>query len=292
MNNSPPKPKGGFWQSFYRVLQLVVIGYLLIVVAALIFQRRLIYIPTRLTTEAALHEAAEHGFTPWKNGSGQIIGWKMAAGGTATGSVLIVHGNAGCALDRDYLAQPIHDAADVDVYVLEYPGYGARGGSPGKSSFFAAAEEAFELLPADKSKYVVSESLGTGVAAELAEKHPSEVAGLAMFAPYHNLAMVAQKQMPFLPAYFLLMDRFNPADSLKDYHGPVEFIVAGSDEIISPGFGRKLFAGYNGPKEMQVIAGAHHNEIAGQPPSWWREVFSFWRLHSERQSHESKREAT
>jgi pimeloyl-ACP methyl ester carboxylesterase len=280
MNSESPKPKRGFWQSFYRVLQLVVIGYLFIVVAVLIFQRRLLYFPTRLSPEAAVQQAAARAFAPWQDASGRIIGWKMPATGAATGSVLIVHGNAGCALDRDYLARPIHDAAAVDVYVLEYPGYGARAGSPSRSSLVAAVDAAFGLLPADQPKYVVGESLGTGVAAELAAKHPAQVAGLALFAPYPNLAAVAQKHFPILPAYFLLFDRFNPANALRNYHGPVEFVVAGADEVIAPGFGKNLFNLYDGPKELQVVAGAHHNEIAGQPADWWRPVFAFWQRQS------------
>jgi len=125
----------------------------------------------------------------------------------------------------------------------------------------------------------VSESIGAGVACELAKRHPSEIAGLALFVPYYNLAAVAQRQMWFLPAYFLLFDRFNPEADLQGYHGPVKFVVAGTDEIIGPASGLRLAGGYAGPKELQVFPGAHHNDIAGQPAMWWREVFSFWRQH-------------
>jgi alpha-beta hydrolase superfamily lysophospholipase len=265
---------------FVRVLQLLVIAYLLMVLAALIFQRRLIYFPTKIPVEVIESVAAEHGFASWKNPAGQIIGWKMPAKGTATGSVLIVHGNAGCALSRDYLARPIHDAADVDVFVLEYPGYGARPGAPGKASFVAAAEEAFQLLPTNAPRYVVSESIGAGVAGELAKNHPADIAGLALFVPYDELAKVAQKQMPFLPAYFLLFDRFNPADCLHSYHGPVKMVIAGADEVIGAASGQRLFDGYAGPKSLQVFPGAHHNEVAEQSPAWWREVFAFWQQKS------------
>ncbi len=264
-------------RSFIRVLQLLVIAYLLVVLAVLIFQRRLIYFPTKIPADVIESVAASHGFAPWKNPAGEIIGWKMLARTHASASVLIVHGNAGCALSRDYLAQPIHDAADVDVFVLEYPGYGARAGSPSKASFFAAAEEAFQLLPKTLPKFVVSESSGAGVACELAKNHPAEIAGLALFVPYANLPAVAQKRMPFLPAYFLLLDRFNPAECLKNYHGPVKMIIAGADEVIGAAAGRRLFDGYAGPKELQLIPGAHHNEVAEQSPAWWREVFAFWR---------------
>jgi uncharacterized protein len=265
---------------FFRVLQLLVIVYVVIVLAALIFQRRLIYFPTKIPADVIESVAAEHGFVPWKNPAGRIIGWKISAGGTAAGSVLIFHGNAGCALGRDYLARPIHAAADVDVFVLEYPGYGAREGVPDKSSFLAAGEEALDLLTNGLPRYLVGESIGVGVAGHLAGAHPDEVAGLLLFAPYHHLASVAQRRMPLLPAYWLLRDRFHPAADLQPYHGPVKMVVAGADEIIPVASGRRLFEGYSGPKNLQIIPGARHNDIAEQSPDWWKGVFLFWRQNA------------
>jgi pimeloyl-ACP methyl ester carboxylesterase len=270
------KIRPDFWQPVFRVLQLFVIAYLLIVLLVLIFQRRLIYFPTKIPADVIESVAAGHGFVPWKDPTGEIIGWKILARGASTASVLVVHGNAGCALSRDYLARPIHDAAAVDVFVLEYPGYGARSGSPSKASFLAAAEAAFQLLPTNSPRYVVSESIGAGVACDLAKCHPQGIAGLALFVPYDNFATVAQRQMPFLPAYFLLLDRFNPAACLKNYRGPVQFVIAGADEIIGAASGKKLAGDYGGPKKIEIIPGAHHNEVAEQSPDWWRNVFVFW----------------
>jgi hypothetical protein len=270
------------------VLQLLVIVYLLIVLAALIFQRRLIYFPTRLTPDQAEQIAADNRFVPWRNLSGQIIGWKLPAASSPTASVLITHGNAGCAIDRGYLAEPIHEAAPVDVYVLEYPGYGAREGSPDKRSFLAAGEEAFGLLTNGLPKYLVSESIGAGVVCYLAQAHSTEIAGLVLFMPYHDLASVAQRKMPLLPAYLLLFDRFNPAECLRDYRGPVKIVLAGADEIIPVESGRRLFEGYLGPKNLQIVPGAHHNEVAGQSPEWWQEVFSFWQQNRPAKSGQSQ----
>jgi uncharacterized protein len=273
-------PMNGWRKSSQRILITVGIIYGLLCLCGCALQRKLLYFPTKIPADVIESVAASHGFVPWKNPAGEIIGWKILAKGTATASVLILHGNAGCALSRDYLAQPIHEAADADVFVLEYPGYGARGGSPGKTSFIAAAEEAFQLLPKNLPHYVVSESIGTGVACELAQAHPQEVAGMALLVPYHNLATVAQRKMWFLPAYFILLDRFNPENCLKHYGGPVKFAVAGADEILGPATGLRLAKGYAGPKELQVFPGAGHNDIGGQPPVWWQEVFTFWQQHS------------
>ena len=268
------------WEkSSRRILITVAVAYFFLCACGCALQRKLLYFPTKIPADAVVQAGVGHGFVPWRNPAGQIIGWKIPASGTALGSVLIVHGNAGCAIGRDYLAQPIREAADMDVFVLEYPGYGARDGSPSKKSFIAAAEEAFQLLPANSPRYIVSESIGAGVACELAKNHPTEVAGMALLVPFHNLAAVAQRQMWFLPAYFLLLDRFNPEECLRSYHGPVKFVVAGADEVIGPKSGLRLYGSYGGPKELQVFPGAHHNDVSGQPAIWWQEVFVFWRQH-------------
>ena len=265
--------------TWLRMLLTVVIGYLLIVLVVAIFQRRLIYVPTRLDAQTALTAATQNGFVPWQSASGEAIGWRMSGSGVSTASVLVVHGNAGSAGDRDYLARPICQAADVDVFVLEYPGYGARAGAPSRKSFNAAAEAAFALLPSDKPRYVVCESIGAGVGTHLAKAHPTEVAGLALFVPYHRLAWVAQRQMPLLPAGWLLRDRFAPSEDLQSYRGPVKIVVAERDEIIPAESGRRLFESYAGPKDLLIVSGARHNEVTEQTPEWWREVLKFWQSH-------------
>lgn len=256
-----------------RMLLTIGIGYGLLLVAGCAWQRKLLYFPTRLPAGEVEQASARSGLSPWRNAAGQLIGWKLAASAPATGSVLVVHGNGGCALHRVYFARPIHEAVSFDVFMLEYPGYGMREGSPSLKSWLAAGEEAFALLPQDKPIYLVSESLGTGVAAHLAKLNPQAIAGMVMFVPYDSLPSLAQSKMPVLLPYFFLRDRFQPADWLKDYRGPVQMILAERDEIIPPKFGQRLFDSYAGPKQLQIIPGATHNEVSEQAPEWWREVF-------------------
>jgi len=273
---SQAKPKANIWKRVFRVVVILFTGYALLTLLVMFFQRRLIYFPTKLTLNLAKSAAAKGGFQPWRNAAGQIVGWYLPATSPSTGAVLIVHGNAGSAVDRDYLAKPIRDAGNTDVFVLEYPGYGARDGAPSQESILAAADEALTLLSNRTPIYVVSESIGAGAATHLARKHDNQIAGLMLLVPYDNLASVAQKQMPLFPVSLLLWDRFNPAEWLKDYRGPVGVVVAGADQVIPPEFGRRLHDGYAGPKRLQIIPGAGHNDVAGQPPDWWKEVFSFW----------------
>jgi uncharacterized protein len=259
-----------------QILGIIVLLYVLLAVLIALTQRRLIYFPMRLPAEMALRVAQQEGFVPWRNAADEIIGWHRPANGLATQNVLVVHGNGGHALDRGYLADPIRDAAGADVSVLEYPGYGARAGSPSLPSLLAAAEEAFALLPTNRPVYIVAESLGSGVAAHLAKKYGSRVSGLLFFAPYDDLATVGQRQMPILPVKLLMRDRFKPGEWLMNYRGPIKVVLAESDTIVPAVFGQKLYDGYAGPKSIEVIPGAGHNDIAAQAPAWWKGVFSFW----------------
>ena len=97
-----------------------------------------------------------------------------------------------------------------------------------------------------------------------------------MIVPYNNLAEVGARQMPFLPVRLILRERFNPQEWLKDYRGPVSFLIAGADEVIPSDLGLKLHNSYPGPKHLQVIEGARHNDVAAQSSAWWKETFSFW----------------
>jgi uncharacterized protein len=277
----PDEPLKVPWRRWSKLaLWTFLIGYTMVLVGFTVFQRDLIYVPTKLSMASAEQAAAKAGFVPWCDPTGQLMGWKLPASSAPVGSVLIFHGNGGWALNRTYMAMPIHQAAALDVYIFEYPGFGAREGRPGEKNVLRAADEAFENLPENIPAYLVSESLGAGVVAHVAQFYPERVAGIAMFVPYDQLASVAQNHVPFIPAYYLLWDRFNPAAWLKDYHGPIKMIVAGADEIIPPKLGERLYDGYDGPKLLEVIPKAHHADTTPETTDWWRGVLAFWRQNA------------
>ncbi|MDB6025314.1 MAG: hypothetical protein JWM68_1537 [Verrucomicrobiales bacterium] len=277
---SPLNPKTKRKPILLRMILTVLTLFVLLCVVGCALQRKLIYFPTKLTPTAAAQVAAEGGFLPWKNKEDKIIGWYLPAKGASTGSVLVIHGNAGYALNRSYFAQPIHEAALVDVYILEYPGFGAREGSPSMKSFLEAADEAFDMLPDKTPRYVVSESIGTGPATYLAKSHSRDVAGFALFVPYNDFVSLGKARMPFLPVSLILLDRYDPAKWISEYSGPIKFVVAENDEVIPAKFGLKLHDAFRGPKLLEVIPQAHHNDVSEQSPEWWNGVFSFWRQHA------------
>lgn len=263
-----------------RVLRMIWIAlglYLAAVVALTLLQRRLLYVPSRADSRVMLAVAKNDGFAPWEN-AGRRIGWKRSVP-FARGRALILHGNAGMALNRIDYGRDLQQASGFDVFILEYPGYGDRPGAPGEGSFVAAAEEAFGLVAAGGPVHLVGESLGTGVAAHLAARHPDQVAGLLLFTPFDRLVSVARHHMPIFPVRWMLRDRFESVEHLERYHGPVGILLAGNDEVVPDKFGRRLYDGYRGPKKLWEAPGASHNDVYDRPPGWWQEVVRFWETH-------------
>ena len=254
--------------------------YLLICTGCAAFQRRMIYFPPVFTPGQADQMAQTARLERWKNSAGESIGLKrVSPRQPAEGSVLITYGNASCAASSARYADTIQSAAAFDVFILEYPGYADRAGSPSQSSLFRAADEAFQMLATNGPVYLVGESLGTGVAAYLAGTHPDQVAGVVLISPYNRLTSVAQFHMPVLPVGLLLVDRFPSEDYLRSYRGPVGMVVDGLDQVVPEKFGRRLYDGYAGPKQLWEFPNGGHATIMEPPEKFWKEAVEFWQTN-------------
>ena len=81
---------------------------------------------------------------------------------------------------------------------------------------------------------------------------------------------------PFLPVRTLLSERYDSREALSRYGGPVAFLLAGRDEVVSSELGRELYDSYSGPRWIHVEAQAGHNTLSYHPGAdWWSEVSKF-----------------
>lgn len=254
--------------------------YLLACVGCFFFQRKLVYVPPVHTPEQVDASARAANLERWKNSSGQSIGMKrLSPKQPADGQVLIVYGNGSFATGSARYVDAIQSVAEFDVFILEYPGYADRPGSPNQASLFRAADEAFQLLATNKPVYFVGESLGTGVAAYLAGAYPDKVSGMVLFTPFNRLTDVAQHHVRILPVRWLLTERFPSEDYLRNYHGPVGILVAGKDRVVPEKFGRRLYDDYASPKKLWVFPSDNHETVRERPTEFWKQVVEFWQAN-------------
>lgn len=257
---------------------LIVTGmYVACFVGLTLAQRHLIYYPCRTAIAAQRRVAAQSNFQMWTNARGEIIGWlRRCQSGEPRLKILLLHGNAGCASDWFHYAEGFQRIEQVEFYILEYPGYGGRSGSPSQTTILRAADDALANIFGSCSIYVVGESLGTGPACYLASKSKTRIGGLFLVAPYNNLADAAQKHLAFFPVKWMLRDRYPSDQWLAAYRGPLAVLLAGRDEVIPSELGQKLFDGYRGRKKLWVEPSATHDDVHRPPARIYREVVEFW----------------
>ncbi len=280
---------GDLWPSrptalarLWQVLRVVILVWLGLLAFLALSQRSMIYFPSKNIPAALESEAAAQGFEPWTNPAGETIGYRDLAAPDdprPRASILITHGNAGYALHRTDYATILRDAAPdraLSIYILEYPGYGARSGSPSQPDFLAAANEAIAQIPKDQPLILLGESIGTGVASATAAAHPDRIAGLLLLTPFDSLANVAQHHYPLLPVRWIMRDQYPSTEWLKQYRGPVAIILAANDTIVPAKFGQNLYDTYTGPKKLITADDADHNDLLHTLyPSAWQAALSF-----------------
>jgi hypothetical protein len=224
-------------------------------------QRRLMYFPERATREEDTARARFVGLRPWLDPAGALLGWRGGEGPR----ILLLHGNAGKALHRAYWLPMLQDAfgqRPFELLLLEYPGYGARPGSPSQEHLLTAATQALDALWAERPEpvLVLGESLGSGVAALLAAQRPGRLRGLLLVTPLPSMREVARVHYPYFPA-FLVRDAYPARAALGGLRLPLALILAERDEVIPSALGRSVSDGYAGPVRAWVEAGATHNTL-------------------------------
>jgi uncharacterized protein len=253
--------------SMVSLLLIFPLGYLVILGVLYFRQDQMIFLPER-EDEAELDRLAEaQGFVPWRLEDGRRIGW-MSDFGEAENSGHALHR----AWYRDFLRA---QGSRRRVYVLDYPGYGARPGRPSEASTTAAALEAFDTLDRPGvSVMVLGESLGSGVASAIVGARPDRVAGLVLVTPFDSLTGAAQSHYPWLPISSMLRTRFDSVTNLRAYPGPVGFVVGALDRTVPAPLGLRLHENYPGRKHLWLVPDAGH-DVSDFLGTRWGEIEAF-----------------
>jgi len=214
----------------------------------------------------------------WPSNAGNYKGFvSTSESNHVKGTIIVFHGNAGTAADRTYYIKALVTLG-YRVILAEYPGYGARGGKMGETSFVSDAKETVQdaYKHYGRPLFLLGESLGCGVAAAVAKEPPVTIDGILLITPWDTLLSVANSKFPWLPLRFFMKDKYDNMSNLNGYQGRIAIVGAERDEIIPMRHTVALYQSLPGRKAMWVVKGAGHNDwpmIVGNP--WWREIMEF-----------------
>jgi len=227
--------------------------YALLCIAVWLFQRRMQYFPD--TSDPAAPPGARD-VTIESSGGVRLRAWYFAGDDPA---VLVLHGNAGHRAHRLPYVRPGHA-----TLLLDYRGYGGSSGAPTEDGLVDDGEAAAAWLAEQGHERIVylGESIGCGVALSLAARRPP--AGLVLQSGALDYGDIAQSAYPFLPAKWIMKDRFDNRDVAGRLEAPKLVVHGRRDRIVPLRFGRALFEQLAEPKRWLVVEDAGHNDLAGR----------------------------
>jgi pimeloyl-ACP methyl ester carboxylesterase len=266
-------------------LVMTLLGFIAVpILGAYLFQNGLLYHPDTTSLTQLIQRVQGSQVRLWPEANADYRGLiAVPAKKGPRGTIVVFHGNAGSAYDRMYYVEALPPLG-YRVLLAEYPRYGARSGSLGEQSLVSDAASTVRMIRKafDGPLYVWGESLGCAIAAGVASDNSLMIDGLVLITPWNNLPDLAQSIYWFLPAKWLVKDKFDNAANLKDFKNPVAVLMADADEIIPNKQTLALYESIRSPKRLWVFRNAGHNSWPISPgEKWWREVTEFSSLSYE-----------
>lgn len=180
--------------------------------------------------------------------------------------IVVFHGNASHSGFSAWKARPFMEAG-YGALLPSFRGYAGNPGKPTEQGLYADARAFIGWLITEQqipeSRIVLyGESLGSGIAVEMASGAYPHVKALVLESPYTSFVDLAKHHYRYVPFGGLLVrDKYLSLDKIGKVTAPLLVISGGRDRVVPPAQGERLFAAAGEPKEMVVLDGAGHNDL-------------------------------
>ena len=172
----------------------ILIIYILIGLLIYIFQRELIYFPTKKISHSFEKIQLEN-----KNETIEVI----VLNPKKDEAIIYCGGNAEAVIHNTEFF--LTEFPSKTLYLLNYRGYGGSSGSPTEKGIFSDVLFLFDKIQKNHTKiHAMGRSLGTGVVTYLASKR--NIDKLILVSPYDSIRSIAQNRFPIYPIFLLLKD--------------------------------------------------------------------------------------
>lgn len=256
------------------------VGLALFVYAALMFvvQRRLAFQGTLRASPRVTASAPAGVRQVWLDTSfGRVEAWFLASGEPAVApTVVFAHGNGELIDDWEPAMQDLARAG-INALLVEFPGYGHSEGRPTRATIRETFAAAYDWLVAEggvpRDRIVAyGRSIGGGAATDLLRDRA--VPALVLQSTFSSAKSMARG---FLLPGFLVRDRFDNADAVAEFDGPVLLMHGVQDEVIPYVHAERLASTRAGLHVTQIACG--HNDCLEVWPSIVDELATFLRTN-------------
>ncbi len=211
----------------------------------------------------------------------RIHGWYLPRE-NARRFVLVNHGNEeNVPQVSERYARKIGQAANANVLVYDYRGFGKSEGVPNETAVIDDAEAMLAWLLEKAGVESASEgiayfgsSLGGAVAIGLAERQPP--AYLILDRTFDSITTAAARMYPWVPVKYIMRNRFESAERLKSINVPLIQSHFVDDEVCSLNSAKILYEAAPTLEKafFELPKGGHYDPL---PQDYWRQLSQFFR---------------
>jgi len=87
------------------------------------------------------------------------------------------------------------------------------------------------------------------------------VGGVVLLAPYLSIAKMAQIDYPFIPAEYMVLDRYESDRKIRNVRVPILIVNGTNDQVVPPNQGRQLYNLANDPRQFLSLPNHGHNDL-------------------------------
>ena len=234
---------------FIHILLIFVLIYFFILISTYIFQRNLLYHPTENNYSGdQILVSIEKVKINTQDGI-ELMSWYHNKNVNNYKTILFLHGNAGSLENRIHKINHFKDM-NINFLLVAWRGFSGNKGTPTEKGLYEDAESAVRWLKSkgvrENNIIVYGESLGTGVATEIAQN--KNFAGIILESPFTSMIDAGKDKYPYLPVRLLLKDRYESNKKIKNINSPILIMHGKVDNIVPFHMGKKMYELANEPK--------------------------------------------
>jgi fermentation-respiration switch protein FrsA (DUF1100 family) len=178
-----------------------------------------------------------------------LLGWFHEKDLYKFKTIVYFHGNAGKLENRIHKLNHFKDM-NVNFLIISWRGFSGNSGKPSERGLYKDGKSAIDWLKkmglAEKDIILYGESLGTGIATQIAQN--KKFAGLILETPFTSMVDAAKNVYPYIPVGLLLKDKYENEKKIKNINIPVLVLHGEADKIVPFKMGKKIYDMANQPK--------------------------------------------
>jgi len=231
----------------------IIIGILVIYASVLIvlfiFQRNLMYHPNENNYFGDKLEVEIEKVNITTSDNINLLGWFHNKDLKKFKTIVYFHGNAGKLDNRIYKLNYFKNL-DVNFLIIAWRGFSGNKGKPSEDGLYEDGKSTIEWLKnlgvTEKDIIIYGESLGTGIATEIAQNN--KFAGLILETPFTSMIEAAKNFYPYIPVGLLLKDKYRNDKKIKNINIPLLVMHGEADQIVPYWMGKTIYEIANQPK--------------------------------------------